>query len=362
VTAAESGLAREDALHGAETEARHSGSARKLSEHPVPGGGVLLEVSDLRVTFALRGRTVHAVNGVSMSVSHGETLAVIGESGSGKTVTSRAIMGLLSPAARVSGSAVLLGSELIGLTEAQMRRHRGRDIAMIFQDPASSLNPTMRIGKQITEAIRMHLPLDHREARARALELLDLVQVPSPRARFDDYPHQFSGGMRQRVMIAIALACSPRLLVADEATTALDVTTQAQIMDLLMDLQDELGMSMIMISHDMGLAATYADRVLVMYAGRVVEQAPTERLFAHVRMPYTKVLLDAVPRLERAPHSLFATIGGRPPDLTALPVGCSFAPRCPRVEDRCHAERPPLTEHESRHHWACFSPCPDERR
>jgi oligopeptide/dipeptide ABC transporter ATP-binding protein len=297
-----------------------------------------------------------------MSVARGETLAVIGESGSGKTVMSRAIMGLLSPAARVSGSAVLLGTELIGLTEAQLREHRGRDIAMIFQDPASSLNPTMKVGRQITEAIRMHLPLDQDAARSRAVELLDLVQVPSARTRYDDYPHQFSGGMRQRVMIAMALACSPHLLIADEATTALDVTTQAQIMDLLMDLQDELDMSVIMISHDMGLAATYADRVMVMYAGQVVEHAATERLFAHVRMPYTKALLDAVPRLEREPHSLFATIGGRPPDLTALPEGCPFVPRCPRAQDRCHAERPPLAEHESGHHWACFFPWPDERR
>ncbi|OLT18875.1 dipeptide/oligopeptide/nickel ABC transporter ATP-binding protein [Pseudonocardia sp. CNS-139] len=328
--------------------------------HPVTGP--LLDVTDLHVTFALKDRTVHAVNGVSLSVRRGETLAVIGESGSGKTVTSRAVMGLLSPAARVAGSAVLLGTELIGLTEAQLREHRGRDIAMIFQDPAGSLNPTMKIGRQVTEAVRMHLPLDQAAARARALELLDLVQVPSPRARYDDYPHQFSGGMRQRVMIAIALACGPQLLIADEATTALDVTTQAQIMDLLMDLQDELDMSMIMISHDMGLAATYADRVMVMYAGRVVEHAATERLYRHVRMPYTRALLDAVPRLEREPHSLFATIGGRPPDLTALPPGCTFAPRCPRVQDRCRAERPELTEHETGHHWACFSPWPDERR
>jgi oligopeptide/dipeptide ABC transporter ATP-binding protein len=228
---------------------------------------------------------------------------------------------------------------------------------MVFQDPSRSLNPTMRIGSQITEAIQTHLPLEGTAARERALELLDLVRLPAAEQRFDEYPHQLSGGMRQRVVIAIALAPNPRLLIADEATTALDVTTQAQIMELLADLQRELGMALVMISHDLGLAASFADEVVVMYAGRAVEQAPTRKLFAQVRMPYTRALLEAIPRVDHPPHSELPVVPGRPPDLAALPGGCPFHPRCPNAQDRCRESAPPFEEQEPDHRWACFFPC-----
>jgi oligopeptide/dipeptide ABC transporter ATP-binding protein len=321
-------------------------------------GDVLLDVKDLRVAFPTEDRVVHAVNGVSFSLQAGRSLAVIGESGSGKTVTSRAIMGLLPPIARVSGSAMLLGDELLGIGEDALRARRGRDIAMIFQDPARSLNPTMKIGTQIVEAIRTHMKMSRAEAAERAVELLRLVRVPAPQQRAREYPHQMSGGMRQRMMIAIALACRPRLLIADEATTALDVTTQAQVMELLLDLQDEFDMGLLLISHDMGIAATYADEVMVMYAGEVVERAATTELFANVRMPYTKVLLEAIPTLDREPHSLFPVVRARPPELVADRGDCAFAPRCGRAEDRCHAEHPELLRHENDHHWACHFPHP----
>jgi peptide/nickel transport system ATP-binding protein/oligopeptide transport system ATP-binding protein len=317
----------------------------------------LLDVRDLAVRFRQAGRDVPAVNGVSFTAEPGRTLAIVGESGSGKTVSCRAVMGLLPPSAVVTGSARFAGTELLGLSEDDLRRHRGADLAMVFQDPARSLNPTMRVGTQVSEAIRSHLPLDRSAARERAIELMAMVRIPLPRRRYADYPHQFSGGMRQRLMIAIALACHPKLLIADEATTSLDVTTQAQIMDLLLDLQAQLGMALILISHDLGLAASYTDDVIVMYAGGIVEQAATRRLFSAVRMPYTKALLDAVPRLERPPHSPLPVIGGRPPDTGALPPGCPFAPRCPSAADRCRQQAPPLLEHEPGHRWACWFPC-----
>ena len=317
----------------------------------------LLDVRDLAVRFRQAGRDVPAVNGVSFTAEPGRTLAIVGESGSGKTVSCRAVMGLLPPSAVVTGSARFAGTELLGLSEDDLRRHRGADLAMVFQDPARSLNPTMRVGTQVSEAIRSHLPLDRSAARERAIELMAMVRIPLPRRRYADYPHQFSGGMRQRLMIAIALACHPKLLIADEATTSLDVTTQAQIMDLLLDLQAQLGMALILISHDLGLAASYTDDVIVMYAGGIVEQAATRRLFSAVRMPYTKALLDAVPRLERPPHSPLPVIGGRPPDTGALPPGCPFAPRCPSAADRCRQQAPPLAEHEPGHRWACWFPC-----
>jgi len=322
----------------------------------VPAAPPLLSVQDLTVEFNQRGRRVHAVNGVTFDVAVGHTLAVIGESGSGKTVTSRAIMGLLPNTATIHGSAKFNGKELLGLSEKELRQHRGPDVAMVFQDPARSLNPTMKIGVQVTEAIRTHMPLSKEEAKDRAIELLQMVRLPAAPQRYQEYPHQLSGGMRQRVMIAIALSCHPKLLIADEATTALDVTTQAQIMDLLLELQDQFNMGLIVISHDLGLAASFTDEVVVMYAGRVVEQAPTAQLFSAVRMPYTKVLLDAIPRLERPSHSLLPVVQGRPPDLVNLPRGCPFNPRCPYVQDRCREELPPLTEGEPRHKWACFFP------
>jgi oligopeptide/dipeptide ABC transporter ATP-binding protein len=320
----------------------------------------LLEVDDLRVAFAVGGREVRAVDGVSFTVSPGATLAIIGESGSGKTVSCRAIMGLLPSGTMINGSARLRGTELIGLSDSELRRHRGSDIAMVFQDPARSLNPTIRIGAQIAEAIRTHHKVTKREARDQAVDLLKLVRIPAAERRYDEYPHQLSGGMRQRVMISIALACRPKLLIADEATTALDVTTQAQIMELLLELQDQLGMSLIMISHDLGLAASYADEVVVMYAGKIVEQAPAARLFGAngaVRMRYTRALLDAIPHLERPAHTELPIVGGRPPDPTALPPGCSFAPRCEHAEDDCRAHAPALDEHAPGHRWACWHPC-----
>jgi oligopeptide/dipeptide ABC transporter ATP-binding protein len=320
------------------------------------GGAALLEVRDLSVTFETAQGTARVVRGLSYSVNHTETLAIIGESGSGKTVSSRAVMGLLPVTARVTGSIRLNGRELVGLSENEMRRFRGRDVAMVFQDPARSLNPTMKIGEQVTEAIRLHTKIAKRQARQQAVDLLAQVRLPSAERRFHEYPHQLSGGMRQRVMIAIALAAGPKLLIADEATTALDVTTQAQIMDLLLDLQDQYRMGLVLISHDMGLAASYAQNVMVMYAGQAVERAPVQELFSSVRMPYTKVLLEAVPRLDLPPHSPLPVVSLRAPDLTRIAPGCAFAPRCPRCGDDCKQQDPVLQEHENQHFWACLHP------
>jgi oligopeptide/dipeptide ABC transporter ATP-binding protein len=322
----------------------------------------LLAVEDLHVRFDRGGTRVHAVNGLTYRLQARRTLAIVGESGSGKTVSSRALMGLLPTSATVTGSARIDGVELVGMPEEAMRRHRGTDIAMIFQDPTRSLNPTMRIGNQITEAIRAHTRVDAAKAKQRALELLSLVRIADPLRRFHEYPHQLSGGMRQRVMIAIALASDPKVLIADEATTALDVTTQAQIMDLLAELRSRLGTAIILISHDLGLAASYADEVIVMYAGRAVEHAPTRILFAQMRMPYTRALFDAIPRLERESHALLPVTPGQPPDLMALPTGCAFAPRCPRATPECGQSRPPFVEHEVGHWWACWHPCKDGER
>ncbi|HEY1593334.1 MAG TPA: ABC transporter ATP-binding protein [Solirubrobacteraceae bacterium] len=321
------------------------------------GSAPLLQMTDLRVDFRQGQRVVRAVDGLSYRVAPARTLALIGESGSGKTVSSRAIIGLLPATARVTGSIRFQGQELVGLRERKLRRYRGCEIAMVFQDPSRSLNPTIRIGPQIVEAIQLHSSMRDAAAMDRAVELMELVRLPAARERFQQYPHQLSGGMRQRVMIAIALAADPKLLIADEATTALDVTTQAQIMELLRDLQQRLGMALIMISHDLGLAASFADEVLVMYAGRGVERAPTRELFGHVRMPYTRALLDAIPRLESTPHSPLAAVPGQPPDLALEQVGCPFAPRCPDVTDKCRQHAPPFDEQEPEHMWACWHPC-----
>jgi oligopeptide/dipeptide ABC transporter ATP-binding protein len=336
-------------------------AAPRPQTRPDPGHGPLLDVRDLRVEFVTRGRTVHAVNGLSYRLDPGRTLAIIGESGSGKSVAARALLGLLPATARVRGSARFDGTELVGLPEREARRHRGADIAMVFQDPARSLNPTMRVGVQVAEAVRAHSDLDKAAARRRAVELLAMVHLPAPQRRFHEYPHQLSGGMRQRVMIAIALAGEPRLLIADEATTALDVTTQAQIMELLAELQGRLGTAIVLISHDLGLAASYAHDVVVMYAGRAVERAPVAELFGHVRMPYTAALLGAVLHLEREPHTLLPVVPGQPPDLAALPRGCPFRPRCDSATDAC-AEPPALVEHEPDHWWACWHPHGEEGR
>jgi oligopeptide/dipeptide ABC transporter ATP-binding protein len=322
-------------------------------------GEPLLTVEDLRVQFTRGGRRINAVNGLSYEMVPGRLMAIIGESGSGKSVSSRALMGLLPGTATITGSIRLDGRELIGLDEKELRKLRGGDIAMVFQDPARSLNPTMKIGAQITEAVRAHADLDKKGAQARAVELLRLVRLPAPERRFHEYPHQLSGGMRQRVMIAIALAGEPRLLIADEATTALDVTTQAQIMELLVELRERLGMAVIMISHDLGLAASYAEDVVVMYAGRAVEHAPVQTLFSNVRMPYTRALLGAIPALEREPHSMLPVTPGQPPDMSALPQGCPFRPRCSNAPDKC-LEHPPFLEHEPEHWYACWHPAGTE--
>jgi oligopeptide/dipeptide ABC transporter ATP-binding protein len=334
-------------------------TVERMAVEDAPAARPLLDVRDLRVRFDVHGRRVQAVNGLSYRLHAGRTLAIIGESGSGKSVSSRALMGLLPATATVTGSALFEGVELLGRPDREMRRHRGADLAMVFQDPTRSLNPTMRIGAQITEAIRAHADVDRRAAHRRAVELLRLVRLPAAERRCHEYPHQLSGGMRQRVMIAIALAAEPKLLIADEATTALDVTTQAQIMDLLLDLQDSLGMAIIMISHDLALAASYAHQVLVMYGGRAVEYAPTGALFAHVRMPYTRALLNAIPRLELPPHTLLPVTPGQPPDLAALPAGCPFAPRCSSATARCDTA-PPFEEHETGHWWSCWHPCEED--
>ena len=336
-----------------------SSSSGGVSQPPAAYGEPLLIVENLRVQFTRGGRRINAVNGLSYEMVPGKMMAIIGESGSGKSVSSRALMGLLPPTAKISGSIRLDGRELLGLDEKELQKLRGGDIAMVFQDPARSLNPTMKIGLQITEAVRVHSDLDKKGAQARAVELLRLVRLPAPERRFHEYPHQLSGGMRQRVMIAIALAGEPRLLIADEATTALDVTTQAQIMELLVELRERLGMAVIMISHDLGLAASYAEDVVVMYAGRAVEHAPVRTLFSNVRMPYTRALLGAIPALEREPHSMLPVTPGQPPDLSALPKGCPFRPRCSNATDKC-LEHPPFLQHEPEHWWACWHPAGTE--
>lgn len=346
------GVSRESATSRADGEAaERAASGVDAAEWP------LLAVEDLSVQFR-RGRAlVQAVDDLSFVLRSGRSLAIVGESGSGKTVSSRAIMGLLPAYATVTGSVRLDGRELVGLNDRQLRRHRGSDIAMVFQDPARSLDPTMRIGKQIREAITSHVDLTRQELDARTIELLEMVRIPAARQRAREYPHQLSGGTRQRVMIAIALACHPRLLIADEATTALDVTTQAQIMRLLVDLRREMHMAMLIISHDLRLAASYSDDVVVMYASRVVEKAPTATLFESVRMPYTKALFDAIPKLELASHSRLPAVPGVMSGSSDDASSCAFAPRCSFVEERCLEERPSLLEGEPGHFWACWFPC-----
>jgi oligopeptide/dipeptide ABC transporter ATP-binding protein len=318
----------------------------------------LLEVDDLKTWFHTAGGVVHAVDGVSFTLERGRTLAIVGESGSGKTVLSRSIMGLL-PGRGVerSGSVRYEGRELVGVPESELRKVWGPQIAMVFQDPMTSLNPVVRIGRQITESMEHHLDISGKEARVRALSLLASVRIPDPERRMREYPHQLSGGMRQRVSIAIALACGPLLLIADEPTTALDVTVQAQILDLLARQQEERFMAMILVTHDLGVVAGRADEIAVMYAGQIVERAPTRALFADVKMPYTEALLRSIPRIEEPSHRRLAAIGGRPPVLVDPPEGCRFAPRCPYVQDKCREQAPPLREATTAGHvYRCWFP------
>ena len=317
----------------------------------------VLQISDLSTHIQLTKSVVHAVGNVDLSIEPGEALGLVGESGCGKSMTGLSIMGLLPPGgAIVSGSIKLDGRELVGLSDAELRTIRGNDIAMIFQDPLTSLDPTKTIGYQVAEPVRLHKGASKAAARARATEVLGLVGLPRPAERLGDYPHQLSGGMRQRVMIAMALTCEPKLLIADEPTTALDVTIQAQILALLHDLKDRLGMAMLLITHDMGVIAGHADRVQVMYAGRMVEVTSTPNLFQHMRHPYTRALLASIPRLSQDGNRRLLTIGGLPPDLSRPPAGCRFAPRCDRATDKCHDQEPALTGETADHLFSCWHP------
>ncbi|MEE1927741.1 ABC transporter ATP-binding protein [Streptomyces sp. TRM 70351] len=303
----------------------------------------LLDVQDLYVEFHTRDGVVRAVNGVSYSVEAGRTLAVLGESGSGKSVTAQAVMGILdSPPGRVAGGRILFhGQDLLGMDAEARRRVRGARMAMIFQDALSSLNPVLSVGFQLAEMFRVHRGASRAQARERAVELMERVRIPAAKARVNDYPHQFSGGMRQRIMIAMALALEPELIIADEPTTALDVTVQAQVMDLLAELQREYRMGLVLITHDLGVVADVADEIAVMYAGRIVETAPVHELYKRPAHPYTRGLLDSIPRLDRKGEELYA-IRGLPPNLLHVPPGCPFHPRCPRMRKVCAHEDPPL--------------------
>ena len=316
----------------------------------------LLQVKDLQTKFFTQDGVVHAVNGISYEVNEGETVAIVGESGSGKSVGVMSLIGLIPqpPGKIVSGEVLFDGQDLRQLSENEMRHIRGNRIAMIFQDPMTSLNPVMTVGRQITEALELHLNMNRSQSRARATELLELVGIPAAGDRLDDYPHQFSGGMRQRVMIAMGISCNPQLLIADEPTTALDVTIQAQIIDLVERLKEETGTAIIWITHDLGVVAGMAKRVIVMYAGFIVEVANVEELYADPRHPYTVGLLRSIPRLDKAERQRLIPIDGLPPDLLEAPTHCPFAPRCEFVIDQCWAENPPLEEKADGHMAACW--------
>jgi oligopeptide/dipeptide ABC transporter ATP-binding protein len=322
----------------------------------------LLEVRNLKVSFRTEDGDVKAVGGVSFALSEGETLGIVGESGSGKSVTMMSVMRLITdPNARFEGEVIYKGKDLMTMSQDQMRKVRGSEIAMIFQDPMTSLDPVYRVGWQISEQIREHEQISKRAAHTRAVELLGAVGIPHPRERVDDYPHQFSGGMRQRVMIAMALSCSPDLLIADEPTTALDVTIQAQILNLIKKLREDFGSAVILITHDMGVVADIADRVAVMYAGRVVEQGAKRDLFYDAQHPYTWGLLGSIARLDRPRPRRLTAIRGVPPSLINLPEGCSFGPRCPHRWDRC-AEVPDLIDKVGGGHLDACHLAPEQKR
>ncbi|MEE1756373.1 ABC transporter ATP-binding protein [Streptomyces sp. SP18CS02] len=315
---------------------------------------MLLEVRDLQVEFRTRDGVARAVNGVTCSVRAGETLAVLGESGSGKSVTAQAIMGILdSPPGRITGGEILFkGQDLLKLKEEQRRGIRGAGMAMIFQDALSALNPVLSVGEQLGEMFVVHRGMSKRDAHARAVELMDRVRIPAAAERVGQYPHQFSGGMRQRIMIAMAMALEPDLIIADEPTTALDVTVQAQVMELLAELQRELDMGLILITHDLGVVADVADRIAVMYAGRIIETAPVHEIYKAPAHPYTRGLLDSIPRLDQKGQELYA-IKGLPPNLMRIPPGCPFNPRCPRARDLCRTDLPPLERVSADRRSAC---------
>lgn len=324
----------------------------------LPEEEVLLQVENLRVRLHSAAGPVHAVEDVSLSVAPGKTLGIVGESGSGKSVMARSLMGLLPKRAVAvqQGSIRLRGRDIAALSSHQMQSLRGRDIAMVFQDPMTALNPVLRLSVQLAEPLQQHLGMNRRQARSRAIELLDAVGIPDAARRIDLYPHQLSGGMRQRVVIAIALSCNPALLIADEPTTALDVTVQKQILDLLADLQRQRGMGMLLITHDLGVVASRAHQIAVMYAGRLVETAPAATLFSAMRHPYTEALFKSMPRISNPVHTRLQAIAGRPPQLVNPPSACAFAPRCPYAQPRCHQQSPPMVRVTAEHQHACFYP------
>jgi oligopeptide transport system ATP-binding protein len=316
----------------------------------------LLEVRNLKTQFFTQDGVVHAVNGISYTVDAGETVAIVGESGSGKSVGVMSLIRLIPqpPGKIVDGEVLFDGQDLLKLSEDQLREVRGNRIAMIFQDPMTSLNPVLTVGRQITEALELHLNMNREQSRKRAIELLELVGIPGAASRIDDYPHQFSGGMRQRVMIAMGLSCDPQLLIADEPTTALDVTIQAQIVDLVNRLKKELGMSIIWITHDLGVVAGMAERVIVMYSGFIVEESPVSQIYAKPYHPYTLGLLRSIPRLDLGRQKRLVPIEGLPPDLLEAPSYCPFAPRCAFHKEKCWQENPPLEEVEPGRRVACW--------
>ncbi|MGY1746566.1 ABC transporter ATP-binding protein [Blastococcus sp. SYSU D00695] len=318
----------------------------------------LLEVRDLKTYFDTPRGIVKAVDGVSLSLRRGASIGIVGESGSGKTVLSRSIMNLLPKerAVPASGEVLFQGRDLRPLSPKQMREYWGPQMAMVFQDPMTSMNAVVKIGRQITESLRQHKDISRKDAEAQAVRLLASVGIPAPERRLGEYPHQLSGGMRQRVTIAIALACDPELLMADEPTTALDVTVQAQILDLLARQQAERSMSMVLVTHDLGVVANRTDDIAVMYAGQIVEKAPTRTLFRRMRHPYTEALMRCIPRVENPSHTRLDAIPGRPPDLANLPTGCRFASRCRYAQPECLAENPPLVSDEPGHEYRCFFP------
>jgi peptide/nickel transport system ATP-binding protein len=317
----------------------------------------LLSIEDVAVDLPTPRGPLRAVDRIDLTLGAGRTLGIVGESGCGKTMLSRAILQLLPKKAKLSGRVMFDGQDLARIDRERLRKLRGRALAVVFQDPMTSLNPVLTIGTQLGETLQEHLELDSAHARTRSAELLAAVGIPEPEQRLLQYPHQLSGGMRQRVAIAIALSCEPKLLIADEPTTALDVTIQAQILDLLAREQRRRHMAMILITHDLGVVAGRTDEVAVMYAGRVVERAPTPVLFRAMQMPYTEALLAAIPKLDAAPHTPLPAISGRPPDPTRPLKGCSFSPRCRYVLARCHQDKPALTSAQSAdHHYACFHP------
>lgn len=317
---------------------------------------VILDIQNLRTTFSTQEGLVHAVNGISYQLRSGETLGVVGESGCGKSVSMLSVMRLLEiPPAKIMADAIYFkGDNLLDIHDTEMRKIRGSKIAMIFQDPMTSLNPVLTIGFQIKEPLKLHLGMDDKAAEERAAELLKLVGIPDAESRLDDYPHQFSGGMRQRAMIAIALACNPTLLIADEPTTALDVTIQAQLVELVKGLQADLGMALIWITHDLGVVAGLAERVIVMYAGFIVEDAQVDSLYEDPRHPYTSALLKSLPKITQKRSEKLETIEGLPPDLLEMPTGCPFVPRCKFAKDKCREQNPPLEEISLDHKIACW--------